>query len=65
MTLGEFKEYTKNMRDDVELKYAYASGYHPINSFSTLDNSLILVTNNYDSPDIEGVIKAMIKFKKQ
>lgn len=65
MTLGEFKEFTKNMRDDVELKFYYAGGYHPINSFSTLNNSLILVTNNYDSPDIEGVIKAMIKFRKQ
>lgn len=65
MTLGEFKEFTKNMRDDVVLKFHFAGGYHPINSFSTLDNSLILVTNNYDSPNIEGVIKAMIKFKKQ
>lgn len=65
MTLGEFKEFTKNMRDDVELKFHYAGGYHHINSFSTSDNTLILVTNNYDSPDIEGVIKAMIKFKKQ
>lgn len=65
MTLGEFKEFTKNMRDDVELKFHYTGGYHPINSFSTSDNTLILVTNNYDSPDIEGVIKAMIKFKKQ
>lgn len=65
MTLGEFKEFTKNMRDDVELKYAYASEYHPINSFSTSDNTLILVTSNYDSPHIEGVIEAMIKFRKQ
>ena len=64
MTLGEFKEYTKNMRDDVELKFHYAGGYHPVNSFATSDNTLILVTNNYDSSDIEGVIKAMIKFKK-
>lgn len=65
MTLGEFKEFTKNMRDDAELKYHYASEYHPINSFATSDNTLILVTSNYDSPDIEGIIEAMIKLIKR
>ena len=65
MTLGEFKEYTKNMRDDVELKFHYAGGYHPINSFSTSNNTLILVTSNYASSDIEGIIETMIKFRKQ
>ena len=65
MTLGEFKEFTKNMRDDVELKFHYAGEYYPINSFSTSNNTLILVTSNYDLPDIEGIIEAMIKLIKR
>lgn len=65
MTLGEFKEYIKNMRDDVELKYHHCGEYHSVNTFSTSGNALILVTKNYDESDAEGIIRTMIKFNKK
>ena len=38
MTLGEFREYTKNMRDDVELFYHHGGSFHPINTFYVPNN---------------------------
>ena len=65
MTLGEFREYTKNMRDDVNLVYHHSGGYIPINTFGIAnDNTLVMVNNNYEENHIMGIVTAMAVFDK-
>ena len=66
MTLGEFREYTKNMRDDVNLVYHHSGGYIPINTFGIAnDNTLVMVNNNYEENHIMGIVTAMAVFDKR
>lgn len=60
MTLGEFREYTKNMRDDVNLVYHHSGGYVPINTFNVVgDDTLAMVNKNYGENHIMGIVTAM------
>lgn len=66
MTLGEFREYTKNMRDDVNLTYHHSGVYVPINTFGIADDStLVMVNNNYEENYIMGIVTAMAVFDKR
>lgn len=67
MTLGEFRKYTEKMRDDVELFYHHAGGYHPINTFyAPSNNKLALCYGSYMQDDMHGITEAMlILFDKQ
>lgn len=66
MTLGEFREYTKNMRDDANLVYHHSGGYVPINTFNVVgDDTLAMVNSNYGEDDIMGIITAMSVLDKR
>lgn len=65
MTLGEFREYTKNMRDDVNLAYHHNGGYVPINTFNVVgDDTLAMVNKNYEENHIMGIVTAMAVLSK-
>lgn len=60
MTLGEFREYTKNMRDDVDLMYHHAGGYHQINTFHPIGrDALVFCYSSYMQEDYIGIIESM------
>lgn len=67
MTLGEFREYTKNMRDDVNIAYHHSGAYIPINTFGIADddNTLVMVNTNYEENHIMGIVTAMAVFDKR
>lgn len=54
MTVGEFRQYTEKMRDDVDLMYHHAGGYHPIGR-----DALVLCYGSYMQEDYIGIIEAM------
>lgn len=66
MTLGEFREYTQNLDDSIELSYYYAGGNFPINTMNPIgEDKIEFCTNNYDEKPILGCLRVMAFLKQK
>ena len=63
MTLKEFREFTEDMRGDVELFYSHADGFHPINTFIPIGDNLALCHKVYGQGNYVGIIESQIKLQ--
>lgn len=58
MTLGEFRMWTANVSDDVELYFSYASKDYPVKAMDSIDeNTIVLGGNLYGDENINGSIR--------
>lgn len=66
MTLGEFRKWTSNISDDVELYFSYASENYPVKAMDSIDeNSIILGGNLYDEVNIMGSVRVATICKRK
>lgn len=55
MTLGEFRKWTNDLSDDVELHFSYGGAVYPIKAMDCLnENAIQLGGNLYDESNIMG-----------
>lgn len=58
MTLGEFRKWTANINDDVELYFSYASKDYPVKAMDSIDeNTIVLGGNLYADANIMGSVR--------
>lgn len=58
MTLGEFRKWTANISDDVELYFSYASENFPVKAMDCIDENTIVLTGNlYNESNIIGSVR--------
>lgn len=66
MTLGEFRKWTADLSDDVEMFFSYGGAYEPIKAMDSLDeNALGLGGDLYDDKNIMGSIRVATFCKKK
>lgn len=60
MTLGEFRKYTGNLDDSIELSYHYAGGNFPIGTMNPIgEDKIEFCSNNYGEESLLGCIRVM------
>lgn len=65
MTLGEFRKYTQNLDDSIELLYHHSSGYFSINTMESAGKEkLVFCDKVYGEDNIVNILKT-ITFLKQ
>lgn len=65
MTLGEFRKWTENLSDDIELNLSYG-GIFPIKAMDCLDeNNITLGGDIYDEDNVSGSVRVATFCKKK
>lgn len=65
MTLGEFRKWTANLSDDIELAFSYGGASFPIKAMDCEDeNTIRLGGNLYAEKNIMGSIRVATFCKK-
>ena len=58
MTLGEFRKWTENLSDDIELNLSYGGGIFPIKAMDCLnENAIQLGGDIYGEQNIMGAVR--------
>ena len=58
MTLGEFRKWTANISDDVELYFSYASESYPVKAMDSIDENTIVIGGDlYADANIMGSVR--------
>ena len=66
ITLGEFRKWTSDLSDDVEMFFSYGGGYEPIKAMDSIDENTLCVGGNlYDDKNIMGSIRVASFCKKR
>ena len=66
MTLGEFRMYTSNLDDSIELSYFYGGDNFPINTMNPIgDDKIEFCTDNYDEEPILGCLRVTVFLKQK
>mgnify|MGYP003477388725 CR=1 FL=1 len=66
MTLGEFRKYTENLDDSIELSYHYAGGNFPIGTMNLIgEDKIEFCSNNYGEESILGCLRVMAFLKQK
>lgn len=66
MTLGEFRKFTEDLNDDIELTYHYAGSNFPIGTMNPIgDNTIEFASNNYGEDNIMGCVRVATFLKKK
>lgn len=66
MTLGEFRNFTNHLDDNVELSYYYGGETIDIGAMDAIgDNKIVFASNNYGENKIEGCLRVFLNLKKQ
>lgn len=66
MTLGEFRKWTADLSDDVEMFFSYGGGYDPIKAMDSInENTLCVGGNLYAEKNIMGSIRVATFCKKK
>ena len=66
MTLGEFRKYTGNLDDSIELSYHYAGGNFPIGTMNPIgEDKIEFCSNNYGEESILGCLRVMAFLKQK
>lgn len=66
MTLGEFRKYTANLDDSIELSYHYAGGNFPISTMNPIgEDKIEFCSNNYGEESILGCLRVMAFLKQK
>lgn len=66
MTLGEFRKWTADLSDDVEMFFSYRGGYEPIKAMDSIDENALCVGGDlYDDKNIMGSIRVATFCKKK
>ena len=66
MTLGEFRKFTENLDDSIELSYYYAGDNFPIGTMNPIGKDKIeFCSNNYGENPILGCLRVMAFLKQK
>lgn len=61
MTLGEFREYTKLLPDDIKIKFSYSEESITVNTFTTSGTDLVLCGKVYMMDDKVQIYKTILQ----
>ena len=66
MTLGEFRKWTANLSNDIEMFFSYGNGYFPIKAMDCIDENTLYVGGDiYGEENIMGSIRIATFCKKK